>query len=229
VHGVGRHRADTGLCIDGLIVKPATDHNPNSMLVEGVRKLERLGLQRGGLGTVSVRSGGGLLVTPLALVPETLAVEDLVFIARDGGIKGRGQPSADWPLHQAIYTAHADVQAVVQLRSVHVAALASLERTLPAFHHRVAVAGGDSVPCVPYQTQGSRVLSAAVVEALGRRFACLIAHDGLVACAGTLTQASALAHEVEGLCQSYLAALAVAEPPRLERSEMARLVDRLSS
>lgn len=208
-----------------MATKPA-EHSPNAVLVDTVRRLERLGLLRATDGTVSMRSGGGLLITPLNALSEQLVAEDLIFIARDGGIKGRGQAADDWPVHHAVYTAHPDVQAIVHAASIHAAALAALERPLPAFHHRVAVAGGDSVPCVPYQTPGSAALCDAVVAALGSRLACLVAHDGLVACGASIGQAAAVALEVEALCRSYLAALAVAEPPRLDRVEMARVLDR---
>lgn len=207
-------------------MKPA-DHSPNAMLVDTVHRLERAGLLRASSGTVSTRSGGGLLITPLGIAPEHLVPEEVIFIARDGGIKGRGQAAADWSLHQAIYLAHGEVHAIVHVASTYATALAALGRSLPAFHHRVAVAGGDAVLCVPYQTPGSAMLSDAVVAALSGRFACLMAHDGLLTCGPTLAQASAIALEIEALCQSYLAALAVAEPPRLERNEMARVLDRL--
>jgi L-fuculose-phosphate aldolase len=203
------------------------DHSPNALLVESVHRLDRLGMLRAGVGTVSARSGGGLLITPFAATAEPLAVEDLIFIARDGGIKGRGHAAADWSMHQAIYIAHPAVQAIVHIASTHAAALAALERALPAFHHRVAVVGGESVPCVPYQTPGSGQLSDAVIAALADRSACLIAHDGLVASGRSLAQACAIAIEVEALCHSYLAALAVAEPPRLDRSEVGRVLDHM--
>jgi L-fuculose-phosphate aldolase len=206
-------------------MRVVTDHNPNALLVDAVHRLERQGM-RANI-SVSTRSGGGLLIAPGNVESDQLTPEEVVFIARDGGIKGRGQPAHDWALHQAIYVAHADVQAVVHVQSIYATALACLQRPLPAFHHRVAVAGGDSVPCVPYQTPGSPGLSKAVVDGLARRHACLIAHDGLVATGTSLAHATSVAIEIELLCRSYLAALAVGEPPRLERAEIAQVLEQL--
>jgi L-fuculose-phosphate aldolase len=208
-------------------MRAAVEHTPQAMLVDTLHRLAQAGLH--GETSVSARSGGGLLMCASGMLSEPLTPDDVLFIARDGGTKGRHQRTLDWPLHQAIYLGLADVQAVVHVQSPYATALACLERSLPAFHHRVAVAGGDSVPCVPYQTPGSNVLSAAVVEGLSRRHACLIAHDGLVATGDTLAHATRVAVEVEALCRIYMAALAVGEPPRLERPEIARLLDKLNS
>jgi len=202
------------------------DHNPNTLLVDAIHRLERLG-PRADI-SVSTRSGGGLLIAWGALESEPLTPEQVVFIARDGGIKGRtAQRAPDWALHQAIYVARAEVQAIVHVQSTYATALASLRRSLPAFHPGVAIAGGDSVPCVPYQTPGSTALASAVVDGLARRTACLIAHDGLVTTGGTVMQATSSAISIEFLCQSYLAALTVGEPPRLDRAEISLALERL--
>jgi L-fuculose-phosphate aldolase len=208
-------------------MKGASESNPHGLLVDGVRRLMAAGM-RGDL-SISSRAGGGLLIASSAVLAEAPGVDDIVFIARDGGNKGRRQPPLDAPMHQAIYNTLPDVQAVVHVLSTHAAALASLQRPLPAFHHRVAIAGGDSVPCVAYSTPGSAALSQAVVEGLGRRHACLLAHDGLVATGTSLMHAVAIAVELELLCQMYLAALPAGEPPRLERGEIARVLDKLQT
>jgi L-fuculose-phosphate aldolase len=208
-------------------MRVVTEYNPNILLVDALHRLERLGPCADT--SVSTRSGGGLLIAWGALgESEPLTTEHVVFIARDGGIKGRSpQRAPDWALHQAIYVARAEVQAVVHVQSTYATALASLRRSLPAFHPGVAIAGGDSVPCVPYQTPGSNALASAVVDGLSRRTACLIAHDGLITTGGTVSQATACAISIEFLCQSYLAALTVGEPPRLDRAEIALALERL--
>ena len=105
-------------------------------------------------------------------------------------------------------------------------ALACLERAIPPFHYMVAVAGGDTVPCVPYATFGSQALSNAVVEALRHRRAALLAHHGMVCHAADLDGVLALAMEVETLARMYLMALAVAEPPLLSPAQMAEVLAR---
>jgi L-fuculose-phosphate aldolase len=210
-------------------MKTTPGSTPQSSLVEAVRRLDALGLNRGSTGNVSLRSGGGVLITPTGASAETLTAEDIVFIARDGGIEGRWQPSSEWPFHRAVYALRNDVMAVVHTHSTYATALACLGRPLPAFHYMVAVAGGDSVPCVPYHTYGSQALSDAVAGGLTGRNACLLAHHGLVSCGESLGQAMKIAIEIEALCQTYLAALAVGEPARLSRDEMERVLDKFKT
>ena len=202
------------------------EHTSNTPLLDAIARLERIG-PRADI-SVSTRSGGGLLIAWGAADADASTTEHTVFVARDGGIKGRIQQLApDSALHRAIYLAQDDVHAIVHVQSTYATALASLRRSLPPFHPRIAIAGGDSVPCVPYQTPGSPALASAVVDALTRRKACLIAHDGLVATGGTLAQATTIATSIESLCQSYLAALVVGEPPRLDRIEIAQALAKL--
>jgi len=112
---------------------------------------------------------------------------------------------------------------------VHATALACLRRDVPAFHYMVAVAGGDSVPCVPYHLFGTEALSVAVAQALQARDACLLANHGLVAAGPTLARAMKVAQEIESLCETYLKALAVGEPVLLSREQMAEVIERFRS
>ena len=105
-------------------------------------------------------------------------------------------------------------------------ALACLRRPLPAFHYMVAVAGGDSVPLVPYFTFGTEALSQAVAAALATRDACLLANHGLVAGGRSLAQAMKVVQEIESLCEVYLKALAVGEPVVLGEAEMAEVIEK---
>jgi L-fuculose-phosphate aldolase len=144
-------------------------------------------------------------------------------------VQGDWLPSSEWHFHQAILLRRADLQAVVHTHSVNATALACLERELPPIHYMVAVAGSDTIPCVPYHTFGSEALSAAVAQALSDRIACLLAHHGLVAAGATLAQAMKIAIEIESLCEVYLKALAVAEPTRLSAVQMAEVLDKFKS
>jgi len=112
---------------------------------------------------------------------------------------------------------------------VHATALACLRRGLPAFHYMVAVAGGDSVPCVSYHLFGTEALSAAVAKAMQGRDACLLANHGLVAAGPTLARAMRVAQEVESLCETYLKALAVGEPVLLSSEQMIEVIERFRS
>jgi len=201
--------------------------------VQAIRKLDALGLNRGSTGNLSLRlaRGGvdGMLITPTGMGADELQAPDMVWVGFDGAVQGDWLPSSEWHLHQAILQCRADLQGVVHTHSVHATALACLERELPPFHYMVAVAGTDTIPCMPYHTFGSQALSAAVAAALSDRNACLLAHHGLVAAGATLAQAMKIAIEIESLCEVYLKALAVAEPARLSAAQMAEVLDKFSS
>jgi L-fuculose-phosphate aldolase len=198
-------------------------------MVQAMQRLDALGLNRGSTGNLSQRCarGGrpGMLITPTGMGTDAHA-QDMAWVGEDGQVQGDWQPSSEWLFHQAVLARRPDVMAIVHSHSVHATALACLQRGLPPFHYMVAVAGADSVPCTPYFTFGSEELSAAVAQALADRNACLMAHHGLVAAGTSLAQAMKIAIEVEALCEVYLKALAVAEPPHLSAAQMAEVLDK---
>jgi L-fuculose-phosphate aldolase len=194
-------------------------------VVDAVRRLDTLGLNRGSTGNASVRCGEGMLITPTGMGAE-VEPADLAWLGWDGSRSGRWLPSSEWHFHRAAYLARPDLQAVVHTHSTHAAALACLRRTLPAFHYMVAVAGGDSVPLVPYHLFGTDALSRGVAEALRDRDACLLANHGLVAAGRDMPGAMKVVLEIEALCEVYLKALAVGEPALLSAAEMAEVTER---
>lgn len=194
-----------------------------------VRRLDTLGMNRGSTGNLSLRHAlggqGGMLITPTGMGAEVQPA-DFVWVGEDGSRRGAWQPSSEWHFHRAIYDVRPDLHAIVHTHSVHATALACLDRPLPAFHYMVAVAGGDSVPLVPYHTFGTQALSRDVARAMADRQACLLAHHGLIAAGATLAAAMKVLQEVESLCEVYLKALAVAEPAVLDAAQMAEVIAR---
>ena len=194
------------------------------LAVSAVRKLDAIGMNRGSTGNLSLRRGDGMLITPTGMGADDLRPQDLVWLGHDDTLIGDWQPSSEWHFHRAIYLARPDLQAVVHTHSVHATALACLRRPLPSFHYMVAVAGGDSVPCIPYHLFGTEALSRAVAAAMADRLACLMAHHGLVAAGTSLAQAMKVAIEIESLCEVYLKLLAVGEPALLSAAQMAAVL-----
>ena len=192
--------------------------------VAAVCKLDALGMNRGSTGNLSVRVGAGMLITPTGMGADDLRPQDLVWRGWDGTLRGDWQPSSEWHFHQAIYRVRPDLHAVLHTHSTHAAALACLRRELPAFHYMVALAGGDSVPCVPYHLFGTEALSLAVAGAFKDRDACLMANHGLVAGGPTLLKAMKVLQEIESLCEVYLKALAVGEPAVLSKDDMEAVI-----
>jgi L-fuculose-phosphate aldolase len=109
---------------------------------------------------------------------------------------------------------------VLHCHSIHATALACHGRAIPPFHYMTAVAGGHDIRCAPYATFGTAELSAAAVQALQDRLACLLAQHGQVALGSSLDQALRLAIEVETLAHMYLQACQLGEPPQLSAEQM---------
>jgi L-fuculose-phosphate aldolase len=211
----------------------AADIDLRELAVNAIRKLDALGMNRGSTGNLSLRCSqggqGGMLITPTGMGADDLRPQDMVWRGWDGTLRGDWQPSSEWHFHQAIYLARPDLQAIVHTHSTYAAALACLRRELPPFHYMIAVAGGDTVPCVPYHLFGTEALSNAVAGAMKDRDACLMANHGLVAAGATLAKAMKVVQEIESLCQVYLQALAVGEPAVLSKIEMAQVIEKFRS
>jgi L-fuculose-phosphate aldolase len=198
-------------------------------VVATARRMNSSGLNRGTSGNVSVRAGGGFLVTPSGFPYDEMTPADVVAMTLDGKADGRNEPSTEWRFHAAIYSARPDAIAIVHAHSEAAMALACLRRDVPPFHYMVAVAGGTTIRCAPYETFGTAALADRAVEALVNRRACLLGNHGQIAIGATLTKALSLAIEVESLCATYLRALAVGEPTLLTDAQMAEVLAKFST
>lgn len=197
-------------------------------IIDACLAMNRLGINQGTSGNVSVRHPDGLLITPTSIPYERLTPDDIVLLRVDGTSEGHHRPSSEWRFHRDIMTAKPDVGAIVHAHPTYCTALAIMGREIPAIHYMVAVAGGDTIPCAPYATFGTPELSEHAVEALHDRHACLLAHHGMIATGGTLERALWLAVEVEALARQYHACLQIGTPPILPPNEIVRVLTKMS-
>ncbi len=151
-------------------------------IIDTCTEMTRTGLNQGTAGNVSVRYQGGMLITPTGIPYEKLTEDKIVFIDAEGQHEQGKLPSSEWRFHQAAYQTRPDARAVVHNHAVHCTAVSILNRPIPAIHYMIAAAGGNSIPCAPYATFGTRELSEHVAVALKHRKATLLQHHGLIAC-----------------------------------------------
>ena len=193
---------------------------PARQLLQAARNLSALGLNKGTSGNVSIRLSDGLLVTPSGIPAEQLSENSMVYMHWDGTAEAGKKPSSEWRIHRDIFLARPEVNAIVHCHSMFATTIACLTRDVPPFHYMIAVVGGDTIRCAPYALFGTQALSDTALIALQDRKACLLAHHGMLALGKDLSQALALAVEVENLCEQYWRLLQLGEPALLSASQM---------
>ncbi|MET6679027.1 L-fuculose-phosphate aldolase [Citrobacter amalonaticus] len=199
-------------------------------IIETCLEMTRLGLNQGTAGNVSARYQDGMLITPSGIPYERMTEQMIVYVDNDGKYEEGKLPSSEWRFHLAAYQTRPEANAVVHNHAIHCTAVSILNRPIPAIHYMIAAAGGNSIPCAPYATFGTRELSEHVVMALKNRKATLLQHHGLIACEENLQKALWLAHEVEVLAQLYMKTLAVMDPvPVLSDEEIAVVLEKFKT
>jgi ribulose-5-phosphate 4-epimerase/fuculose-1-phosphate aldolase len=204
------------------------EKNARRAVIDTALAMSRSGLSPGRSGNVSCRWKGGMLITPTGMAYEAIRPRDIVFVNGKGAVLGKRsrKPSSEWRFHLAAYRARPDIGAVVHAHSLYATVLACAHKPIPAFHYMVAVAGGNDIPLVPYDTFGTETLAGHVAGGLAHRNACLMANHGQIAVGRELCAALELAHEVEVLARQYANVLALGEPHILDDEEMTRVVER---
>lgn len=199
-------------------------------IIDACLEMTRLGLNQGTAGNISVRYRDGMLITPTGIPYEKLTEEQIVYIDASGHHEEGKLPSSEWRFHMAAYQTRPDASAVIHNHAVHCTAVSILNRPIPAIHYMIAAAGGNSIPCAPYATFGSRALSDHVATALKNRKATLLQHHGLIACETNLEKALWLAQEVEVLARLWLSTLAIMDPvPTLDDAEIAVVLEKFKT
>lgn len=199
-------------------------------IIETCLEMTRLGLNQGTAGNVSTRFENGMLITPSGIPYERMTENMIVYVDGDGKYEEGKIPSSEWRFHMAAYQSRPDANAVVHNHAIHCTAVSILNRPIPAIHYMIAAAGGNSIPCAPYATFGTRELSEHVALALKNRKAILLQHHGLIACEVNLEKALWLAQEVEVLAQLYLSTLAIKDPvPVLSDEEIAVVLEKFKT
>ena len=163
----------------------------------------------------------GFFITPSGKKYSSLKPRDIVFVSLKGKFdKKKGIPSSEWRFHQDIYVNKKEAKAIVHAHSTCATALSTHEKSIPAFHYMIGVAGGKDIKCTKYATFGTKKLSNNILSALKNRSACLLGNHGQIAFGENLVKAFELAQEVENICNQYINALRIGIPKILSKKEM---------
>ena len=207
----------------------AKDKTKRQSIIDACRDMNRLGINQGTSGNISLRHQDGMLITPTGTPYETMQPDDIVFMKLDGAPGAKQRPSSEWRFHRDILQARPEVNAVVHAHSPFATMLAIMGREIPPIHYMIACAGGDTIRCAPYATFGTEELSQAAVAALRDRSACLLAHHGMIAVGASLPGAMWLAVEVETLARQYHGCLQIGTPPLLSKAEIEKVRARMAT
>jgi len=185
-------------------------------------------------GNISVRARekgvDGFYITPSGMKYSSLKTKDIVFVSLKGRFdRKKGIPSSEWRFHQDIYVNKKDAKAIVHAHSTCASAVSSHQKSIPAFHYMVGVAGGEDIKCTKYATFGTRKLSKKILSALKDRSACLIGNHGQIVFGENLEKSFELAQEVENICHQYINALRIGIPKILSKNEMKIVLEKMKN
>ena len=164
--------------------------NLKKQIIKFSKKLNSTNLSALRSGNISARAKekgvDGFYITPSGMRYDDLKPSDIVFVSLDGRFEKNKKPSSEWRFHQDIYVNKKEAKAIVHAHSTCATAVSTHQKSIPAFHYMVAVAGGEDIKCTKYATFGTRQLSKNILSALKNRSACLIGNHGQIAFAENL-------------------------------------------
>jgi L-fuculose-phosphate aldolase len=206
----------------------AKEQAKRQSIIDACREMNRLGINQGTSGNISLRHEDGMLITPTSVPYDAMRPDQIVFMKLDGAPAAGQRPSSEWRFHRDILKARSEVNAVVHAHPPYATILAIMGLEIPPIHYMIACTGGDTIRCAPYATFGTEELSQAAVAALEDRSACLLAHHGMIVVGTSLAKAMWLAVEVETLARQYHGCLQIGTPPKLSKAEIENVRARMA-
>lgn len=200
-------------------------------VAETGRKMLSEGLTKATGGNVSARVGNDYVaVSPSGIPYDEINGPDVPVVDLDATrLDGELEPSAETPMHTAVYRERADVGGIIHTHSPYATTFASLGEPIEASHYLIAYAG-DKVPVAPYETYGTDALGTVAAETLGEGYnACLLENHGVLTVGETVEGAFETALMVEYCARIHYQARAIGEPKILPDEEVDRLVERFAS
>lgn len=199
-------------------------------IIDTCLEMNASGLNQGTSGNVSTRYRDGMLITPSGIPYTRLTPDMMVYVDGDGISEPGKIPSSEWLFHLACYQARPELNAVIHTHAVNSTAVAIMNHAIPAIHYMVAVTGTDHIPCIPYDTFGTKELAESVFAGIKESKAILMQHHGMLAMEINLEKALWLAGETETLAKLYLKVGGLyAMPPVLPEDEMVKVIEKFKS
>ena len=184
-------------------------------------------------GNISIRhrkkNDGGFLITPSGKKYQNLTEKDIVFVNYLGqNHHNFNSPSSEWNFHLELYK-ETKCNAIVHCHSKYALILSCFQKSIPAFHYMIAIAGGSNIRCAEYNLFGTNDLSKSIIKAIKDRKACLISNHGQITIGENIDEAFELAQEVEFLCECYYKCILIEKPKLISEQEMIRVLKKIQN
>ena len=202
------------------------------LVVEYGKKMSAARLSTGTSGNISIYNAekGLMAISPSGIDYFSTRPEDVVITDLDANIvDGDKKPSSEWGLHTTFYRHKPHARAVVHTHSMYCTTFAVLGQPIRAVHYVIGDAGGDIIPCAPYQTFGTVELAEAAIEVCGNSDAVLLGNHGIVVCGGSIKNAFSLACNAEYIAQLQYRAMCIGQPNILSKEQMDEVLEKFKS
>nr|WP_295970368.1 L-fuculose-phosphate aldolase [uncultured Bacillus sp.] len=199
------------------------------LIVEYGKKLITSGLTTGTGGNLSIynKEKGYIAISPSGIDYFEMQPEDVIILDLEGNtIDGYLKPSSEYEMHAIVYRNRDDVAAMVHTHALYATTISCLRWDLPAVDYLVAHAGGKNIKCAEYATYGTKELAENALKAMDGRKAVLLANHGINVVGTTLTEAFAVAEQLEFCARLYWQAKSIGNPVILDDEEMEKMVNR---
>ena len=172
-------------------------------LVVSAKKLEKLGLNIGSEGNISIKRNDTIFITPSGVHSDQLDDEGIAIVDIKGNLKNKKKPSSEILMHLYLYRARPEINSIVHCHSTWATVLSCSRKKIPAFHYMVGEFGGNDVKCSKYATFGTKKLASNVLSVIKDRSGCLISNHGQITVADNIENAFNLAIALEKLSKQY--------------------------
>lgn len=205
--------------------------NERDLVVKYGKKLISNGLTTGSGGNISVlnREKNLVAISPSGLDYFETQAEDIVIVDLQGNtVDGRLKASSELGMHLIFYNNREDAGAIVHTHSKFATAISCMGWELKPVHYLIGMAGFD-VKCAKYATYGSQELAENALEAIGDRFAVLLANHGLIALGDDLERAFSTAEHLEFVSEIYYLTKTMGEPNLLNKNQMTEVMKKFNT
>ncbi len=191
-------------------------------------KLIDLGLIQDGHGNISMYNHdiGLAAITPSAVPYGDRDIEDICVVDLEGRIvEGNWNKTSETPLHLIYYRNRPDITAVIHTHALKATVFSVIgNESMPMILNEAAMGIGGEVPIAPYARPGTEQLAEVTYNAVGKGFAAIMAHHGLITIGYTIELAFAATVAVETTADTIIMARSMGIQPNILKENEVKIL-----